>query len=148
MLSSTFLSLLNNNFNSNYIFLASIKENMYKLCIVASAWGPPNQTPNASKFVQVCSLTQCLATLRPGFEVGSRTGTNVTVISVIHRVRTNQEIKMVMPKGGAIDPGGRADPISPNLLLGFAARCLLHNLCKISLASMKMYQKFGVLQSS
>ena len=62
-----------------------------------------------------------------------RTGTNVPVISVIHRVRTNPDIKKVMPKGGGIDPGGRADPISPNLLLGFAARCLLRNLYKISL---------------
>ena len=72
-------------------------------------------------------LFQCSA------EGCSRTGTNVPVISVNHRVRTNPEIKMVMPNGGAIDPGGRADPISPNILLGFAARCLLHNLYKISL---------------
>ena len=67
------------------------------------------------------------------FEVGPRTGTNVLVISVIYRVCTNPEVKMVMPKGGGLDPGGRADLISPNLLLGFAARCLLHNLYKISL---------------
>jgi len=33
-----------------------------------------------------------------------------------------------MTKGGGLDPGGRADPISPNLLIGFAARCSLHNL--------------------
>ena len=72
--------------------------------------------------------------MRLGFEVGSGTGTNVPVISVIHRVRTSTEIKMVMPKGGGIDPGSRADPISPNLLLSFASRSLLHNLYKISLA--------------
>ena len=71
--------------------------------------------------------------MRLGFEVGPRTGINVLVISVIHRVRTNPEVKMVMPKGGALDPGGRADPISPNLLIGFAARCSLHNLYKLSL---------------
>ena len=75
--------------------------------------------------------------MRPGFEVGSRTVTNVPVISVIHRVRPNPEIKMVMPKGGGIDPGGRADPISPNLLIGFAARCSLHNLYKFSLTTVK-----------
>ena len=33
------------------------KEIIYKLCVVASAWGPPNQAPNASKCVQICSLT-------------------------------------------------------------------------------------------
>ena len=76
--------------------------------------------------------------MRLGFEVGLRTGINVLVISVIHRVRTNPEIKMVMPKGGGIDPGGRADPISPNLLLGFAARCLLHNLIYIFFGSAEM----------
>ena len=63
-----------------------------------------------------------------GFEVGPSTGTNVLVISVIHRVRTNPEVKMVMPKGGFLDPGGRADPISPNVLASFTARRLLHNL--------------------
>ena len=71
--------------------------------------------------------------MRLGFEVGPRTGINVLVISVIHRVRTSPEVKMVMPKGGALDPGGMADPISPNLLIGFAARCSLHNLYKFSL---------------
>ena len=71
--------------------------------------------------------------MRLGFEVGTRTGINVLVISVIHRVRTNPEVKMVMPKGGGLDPGGRADPISPNLLIGFAARCSLHNLYKLYL---------------
>ena len=108
-------------FSSKNCYHTRTKEILYKLCIVASAWGPPNQAPNASKCVQICSLTQCLANLRLGFEVGPRTGINVLVISVIHRVRTNPEVKMVMPKGGGLDPGGRADPISPNLLIGFAA---------------------------
>ena len=69
-----------------------------------------------------------------GFEIGLRTGINVLGISVIHRVCTNPEVKMVMPKGGGLDPGGRADPISPNLLIGFAARCSLHNLYKFTLS--------------
>ena len=72
------------------------------------------------------------------------TGINVLVISVIHRVRTNPEVKMVMPKGGGLDPGGRADPISPNLLIGFAARCSLHNLYKFSLALMQFLINFKV----
>ena len=110
------------------------KEIIYKLCIVASAWGPPNQAPNASKCVQICSFTKCLATLKFGFEVGPSTRINVLVIFVIHRVRTNPEVKMAMSKGGGLDPGARADPISPNLLLGFAARCSLHSLYKFSLA--------------
>ena len=77
--------------------------------------------------------------MRLGFEVGPRTGINVLVISVIHRVRTNPEVKMVMPKGGGLDPGGRADPISPNLLIGFAARCSLHNLYEFSLVFPHMF---------
>ena len=32
--------------------------------------------------------------MRLGFEVGPRTGINVPVISVIHRVRTNPEVKI------------------------------------------------------
>ena len=71
--------------------------------------------------------------MRLGFEVGLRTGINVLVISVIHRVRTNPEVKMVMPKGGGLDPGGRADTIIPYLLAGFAARCSKHNLYIFSL---------------
>ena len=71
--------------------------------------------------------------MRLGFEVGPRTGINVLVTSVIHRVRTNPEVKIVMPKGGGLDPRGRADPISPNFLIGFAARCSLQNLYKFSL---------------
>lgn len=35
----------------------AVKEIIYKLCVVASAWGPPNQAPNASKCVEICSLT-------------------------------------------------------------------------------------------
>ena len=77
--------------------------------------------------------------MRLGFEVGPRTGINVPVISVIHRVRTNPEVKMVMPKGGGLDPGGRADPISPNFLAGFAARYLLHYLFVFSLAVMTFF---------
>ena len=38
-----------------------------------------------------------------------------------------------LPKGGCLGLGGRADPISPNLLLGFAARCSKHNLYTFSL---------------
>ena len=82
--------------------------------------------------------------MRLGFEVGPRTGINVLVISVIHRVRTNPEVKMAMPKGGGLDPGGRADPISPNLLIGFAARCSLHNLYKLSL-EIPIIQVEGIL---
>ena len=33
------------------------KENIHKLCVVACAWGPPNQPPNASKFGKICSLS-------------------------------------------------------------------------------------------
>ena len=57
--------------------------------------------------------------------------TNLLVISVTHRVHTNPEVKMAMSKGGGLDPWGCADPISPNLLVSFAARCLLHNLIYI-----------------
>ena len=35
---------------------------------------------------------------------------------------------MVILKEDDLDPGGRTDPISPNLLVSFAARRLLHNL--------------------
>ena len=38
-------------------------------------------------------------------DVGKITQRTLLVISVIHRVRTNPEIKMVMPKGVGIDPG-------------------------------------------
>ena len=38
--------------------------------------------------------------MRLGFEVGLRTGINVLIISVIHRVRTNTEVKMVMTQRG------------------------------------------------
>ena len=72
---------------------------------------------------------------QPGFQVGPSTGTNVLVISVIHRVHTNPEVKMVMTKGGGLDLGGRADPISLNILAGFAARCSKHNLYIYSLVT-------------
>ena len=43
------------------------------------------------------------------------------------------QVKMVMSKGGGLDQGVWADPISPNILASFAARHLLHNLYIFSL---------------
>jgi hypothetical protein len=54
---------------------------------------------------------------------------------------------MVMPKGGGLDPGGRADPISPNLLLGFAARCSKHNLYIFSLPEPRLVELSSVASS-
>jgi hypothetical protein len=51
---------------------------------------------------------------------------------------------MAMPKEGGLDPGGRAEPIRPNLLAGFAARRLLHNLISFFFVNSNRAKPFAI----
>ena len=60
-------------------------------------------------------------TVHLNLEDGPSTGTNLLVISDTHSVRTNPEVKIAIPIGVGLDPGGWANLICPNLLAGFGA---------------------------